>query len=263
VAVAALALGVSAAGGLALARAAVSPSRVVVAPAAGVPATVFVVSFKAPERTGNYGATERHDLLRASAPSSGRGCVTNVNLRTPDARKGHHVRVLLAPRRLGGRWCSGVYHGQIEELETAVCPRHELCPTFVILRGTVGRFAFRVNVNRPLAAGPPVFAGLHRASACTPGPQRPGQRTPYTLSWRAATDAETSSSQLVYDIYYATRPDGEDFGSPTWVTQPGVTSFRTPGLPSHGAAYFVVRARDRAGREDRNTVEKAGIDPCL
>jgi hypothetical protein len=222
------------------------------------------VSFTAPERTGTYGATERHDLLTASAPKGSKGCITNVDLRAPDARKGHRVRVRLAPARLGGRWCAGVYRGEIEELETAVCPHHQLCPTFVILRGTVGRFSFRVKRNGPEPrGGSPAFAGLQRAFACAPGPQRPGQTTPYTLSWRAATDSETDSSQIVYDVYYATRSGGEDFTHPTWVTQPGVTSFRTPGLPSHGAAYFIVRARDRAGREDGNRVEKPGVDPCV
>ncbi len=145
-----------------------------------------------------------------------------------------------------------------------MCPHHLLCPTFAVLRGTVGRFAFRVASTGP---GPgvgtgPVFAGLKQAFACTPGPQRPGETTPYTLSWQPATDDQTASSQIVYDVYYATQSGGEDFASPTWVTQPGVTSFRTPGLPSHGAAYFVVRARDQAGREDQNTVEKPGTDPC-
>jgi hypothetical protein len=262
IALAALTLGGLSAGGLALARSAFSPGPVRVAPAAGVPTTVFVLSFMTPERTGTYGARERHDLLTASASNGSKGCVTNVHLRTPDARMGHRVRVRLAPRRLGGRWCSGVYRGQIQELETAVCPHHELCPTFVILRGTVGRFAFRVNANRPRDSDPPAFAGLQRAFACTPGPQRPGQTTPYTLSWRPATDGQTDSSQIVYDVYYATSHGGEDFTHPTWATQPGVTNFRTPGLPSHAAAYFVVRARDRAGREDRNGVEKPGSDPC-
>jgi hypothetical protein len=39
--------------------------------------------------------------------------------------------------------------------------------------------------------------------------------------------------------------------------------FRTPGLPSHGDAYFVVRVRDTAGNEDTNTRSKTGVDPCL
>ena len=36
---------------------------------------------------------------------------------------------------------------------------------------------------------------------------------------------------------------------------------RTPGLPSHGSVYFVVRARDAAGIDDQNSHEVAGIDP--
>jgi hypothetical protein len=263
VALAVLALGGALAGGLALARPAFRPGRVPVAPASGSRATVFVVSFKAPERTGAFGATERHDLLTASAPGGSHGCIANVDVRAADARKGQRVRVRLAPSRLGGHWCAGVYRGEIQEIESAVCPQHRLCPGWAVLRGIVGRFAFRVNSAGPGPDGSPtVFAGLRRAFACTPGPQRPGQTTPYTLTWQPATDEQTASSQIVYDVYYATRPGGEDFASPTWVTQPGVTSFRTPGLPSHGAAYFVVRARDRAGREDRNRVEKPGIDPC-
>jgi hypothetical protein len=264
VALAVLALGGSSAGGLALARPAFRPGHVRVAPATGLPTTVFVVSFKAPKRTGAFGATQRHDLLTAYAPNGSHGCITAVNVRAPDARKGHRVHVRLAPKRLRSRWCDGVYRGKIQEIESAACPPRRLCPALAVLRRIVGRFAFRVNSTRPRPGGsnPPVFAGLQQAFACTPGPQRPGQTTPYTLSWQPATDEQTPSSRIVYDIYYATRPGGEDFASATWATQPGVTSFRTPGLPSHGAAYFVVRARDRAGREDRNTVEKRGIDPC-
>jgi hypothetical protein len=258
------------------------PGQVRVAPATGSPDTVFVVSFKAPERTGVFGATERHDLLTASAPNGNNGCVPNVEVRAPDARKGHRVRVTLAPSRLKGQWCVGVYSGEIQEIESPVCPHRRLCPVFAVLRGIVGRFAFHVSRSGPGGGPgpggnpgpgggsqppggdtePPAFGGLERAFACTPGPQRPGQTTPYTLSWQAATDDRTPSSEIVYDVYYATRPGGEDFANPTWTTAPGVTSFRTPGLPSHGLAYFVVRARDRAGNEDRNTIEKPGIDPC-
>jgi hypothetical protein len=134
-----------------------------------------------------------------------------------------------------------------------------------VVRGIVGRFAFRVNSPPPGPGdrSPPGFDGLQQAFACTPGPQRPGQTTPYTLSWQPAVDDHTASSQIVYDVYYATQSGGEDFIHATWTTPPGVSSFRTPGLPSHGVAYFVVRARDLAGHEDGNRVEKPGIDPCL
>jgi hypothetical protein len=101
------------------------------------------------------------------------------------------------------------------------------------------------------------------AFACTPGPQRPGETTPFTLTWTAATDNLTPSSQIVYDVFMATTAGSEDYSRPTWVTAPGVTQFKTPGLVSHGTFYFVVRARDQAGNEDQNRVEQRGVDPCL
>lgn len=110
---------------------------------------------------------------------------------------------------------------------------------------------------------PPTFTGIEKAFACTPGTQRPGQTTPFTLTWRAASDNVTPSAQLVYDVYVASSPGAEDFARPTWTTPPGVTSYRTAGLGSHGSFYFVVRARDAAGNEDANTIEVHGADPCL
>lgn len=55
---------------------------------------------------------------------------------------------------------------------------------------------------------------------------------------------------------------GEDFSHPTWTTPPGVTTYRTPDLPSEGT-YFVARARDEAGNEDQNKVEREGVNICL
>jgi hypothetical protein len=37
----------------------------------------------------------------------------------------------------------------------------------------------------------------------------------------------------------------------------------TPQLPDDRAYYFFVRARDRAGNEDRGTVERRGTNLCL
>jgi hypothetical protein len=108
-----------------------------------------------------------------------------------------------------------------------------------------------------------MFGGLQLALACTPGPQQPGQTTPFNLRWQTASDDVTPPSLIVYDVYLATTPGDEDFSEPTWTTAPGATSYRTPGLPSHGAFYFVVRARDQAGNEDGNTVELHGSDPCV
>ena len=170
----------------------------------------------------------------------------------------------MSPKSFGGRWCTGTFNGTVEELETPVCRPRELCPAFIVLVRRLGHFRFRV---RPAAGArdstAPRFAGLVSAFACTPGAQRPGETTPFTLTWKPATDNVTPSARMVYDVFESTTSGGERFSRPSWTTAPGETRFRTPGLPSHGSFYFVVRARDRAGNEDRNRVERHGIDPCL
>jgi hypothetical protein len=103
----------------------------------------------------------------------------------------------------------------------------------------------------------PLWSRFHRRRY--QGPEPGGS----TLSWQAAHDNLTAASEIVYDVYYATTAGGEDFIRPTWTTPLGATSFRTPGLPSHGDAYFIVRARDADGNEETNTREQRGLDPCL
>lgn len=110
---------------------------------------------------------------------------------------------------------------------------------------------------------PPEFAGLASATTCIPGPVGPGIATSYHLSWEAASDNHTKPKRIVYAIYQATRPGGEDFSQPTYISKHGATSFETPKLPSSESWFFVVRARDRAGNEDANTVEREGVNLCV
>jgi hypothetical protein len=110
---------------------------------------------------------------------------------------------------------------------------------------------------------PPVFAGLKSATTCIPGPIGPGRTSSYHLSWDPATDNATPSKRIVYEVYRATRPGGEDFSAPTYATTRGVTSFDTPPLPTDRSFYFVVRARDRAGNEEANTIELEGQNLCV
>jgi len=109
---------------------------------------------------------------------------------------------------------------------------------------------------------PPKFAGLKSATTCVPGPIG-GQSTSYHLGWEAATDNVTPSTKIVYDIYQATSPGGEDFSAATYTTRRGATSFVTPPLPADKLFYFVVRARDRAGNRDSNQVERQGVNLCV
>jgi hypothetical protein len=110
---------------------------------------------------------------------------------------------------------------------------------------------------------PPAFGGLKSATTCIPGPIGAGTTSSYHLSWEAATDNVTPSRQIVYNIYQATTAGGEDFSTPTYTTAPGVTSFDTPKLSSAKTFYFVVRARDRAGNEDSNKIEREGQNLCV
>ena len=109
---------------------------------------------------------------------------------------------------------------------------------------------------------PPTFAGLVSATTCVPGPVA-GQTASYTLRWDPATDNVTRSGKIVYDVYQAAAPGGEDFSSPSATTASGATTFVTPPLAADKAVYFVVRARDRAGNRDSNTVERQGENLCV
>jgi hypothetical protein len=109
---------------------------------------------------------------------------------------------------------------------------------------------------------PPTFAGLKSATTCIPGPID-GQTASYQLNWDPATDNVTPSTQIVYDIYEATKSGGEDFTSPTYTVRHGATTFTTPPLPADEHFYFVVRARDRAGNHDSNLVEREGVNLCV
>ena len=110
---------------------------------------------------------------------------------------------------------------------------------------------------------PPTFAGLKSATTCIPGPIGPERTSSYHLSWEAATDNVTPSSKIIYNVYQATTAGGENFSQPTYTTAAGVTSFDTPQLSSVKTFYFVVRARDQAGNEDSNTVERQGQNLCV
>ena len=109
----------------------------------------------------------------------------------------------------------------------------------------------------------PTFAGVKSATTCIPGPIGGGGTSSYHLDWDSATDNTTPSRQIVYDVYQASTVGGEDFSEPTYTTAAGATSFDTPPLPTGETFYFVVRARDKAGNSDSNTVEREGQNLCV
>jgi hypothetical protein len=239
-------------------------AAVKVSPASGTPTTVFAISFRT--RDAADPSTGRYYAVGVNRPAAGgRGCTTFAGQTVVSERAHARVTVLLSPGPSvlapPPHWCSGTYHGDVEELQRPVCGPGVPCPQYIVLLRRLGNFSFRVKARGDTT--PPTFAGIQSAFACTPGAQRPGETTPFTLTWKAATDNVTPSNEIVYDVYESATSGGEDYGQPTWTTAPGVTTFKTPGLPSHGTFYFVVRARDQAGNEDQNTVERRGVDPCV
>lgn len=98
---------------------------------------------------------------------------------------------------------------------------------------------------------PPTFLGITTVSNVT--------STTVDLNWAAATDDQTIAGDIVYDVYQAEAAGGETFGpTPTLSSLPGATSVTIPDLTPAKQYYWVVRARDKAGNRDQNTVEKTG-----
>lgn len=95
----------------------------------------------------------------------------------------------------------------------------------------------------------PVFNGITSASVVS--------ETAITLSWEPATDDSTPSSEIIYLIYMATTPGGENFTEPNFITTPGATQYTVRNLTTNRMYYFVVRAMDSDGNVDSNTIEKS------
>jgi hypothetical protein len=177
--------------------------------------------------------------------------------------------------RLGGRRVGRLLPGSASHGSTLVrIPRSAPVGPFHIIVCADARHRVRetseanncraTHAIRVLAAGdqtPPTFAGLKAATTCIPGPVQQ-ETTSYRLTWDAAADDRTPTTEIVYEIYQATRSGGEDFSSPTYTTEAGATTFATPKLSGTQAFYFVVRARDSAGNSDNNRIELRGTNAC-
>lgn len=101
---------------------------------------------------------------------------------------------------------------------------------------------------------PPSFGGLASTRLIDP--------THAELCWGAATDDATPASGLVYEVYEATTPGGEDFTRlPRFTTGAGQTCAVLPGRVPNETNCWVVRARDAAGNRDGNVVEQCMTMP--
>src|SRR5438270_10967018 len=105
---------------------------ITVKPARGSSKSKFVVSFRAPDRTGRVGSMYRYYVVSATGPSRAqrRACLDGKADAAPPTRAHARVRVTLSPGQ-GGHWCLGRFRGTVAEQERPVCPPRELCPLFV------------------------------------------------------------------------------------------------------------------------------------
>lgn len=250
------------------ASSAAAKARVSVAPSTGKPTTSFVIRFRAPNATGNSSTVHSHYQLTVSG-NRGKRCTRGASVAMGPTRRGQRVRVALRPKGSGRVWCVGGFHGTITQISRVVCnPINQIvCPEIEIAPVTVAHFSFRVRKASKTSTGPttsgPTFAGLQSAATCIPVTPKilPAVRT-VELTWNAATDPSTPRSKIVYDIYYSQTSGGENYAAPSWTTAPGASGY-TVDLTGLGPAYFVVRARDQAGRQDHNTVQRLAVNTCL
>ena len=91
-----------------------------------------------------------------------------------------------------------------------------------------------------------MFAGATHAE----GGGSPGNVTVY---WAPATDASTPQNKIVYEVFAQSGSAPTSFEYP-YVTGPGATSFSTDNYGWDDQVYFIVRARNRAGVRDENTI---------
>lgn len=96
-------------------------------------------------------------------------------------------------------------------------------------------------------ATPPSFSGLVSATALSTSSIR--------LSWNPATDDVTPASDIAYYIYMSAFSKGQNFTIPRDIVF-GAATATISGLSPATTYYFVVRAADKTGNMEQNTVEK-------
>ena len=118
-----------------------SAVRIGVNPLSGPPSTHFVITFRAPAASGpSHGTNRRYELLVSGPHHS--GCASSQSDPVTATYAGQRIRVSLGPGS-GRRWCAGAFNGRLEETETPVCARGQVCPLFIALI-PLGKFSFRV-----------------------------------------------------------------------------------------------------------------------
>ncbi len=101
---------------------------------------------------------------------------------------------------------------------------------------------------------PPAFGGVKRGDA---------EGTTVRLFWTPATDNVTEQPNIVYDVYQALNSHAQNFATPTFSSDPGVSSIALTGQQPGTAYFYVVRARDAVGNRDSNIVQVQVNTPLI
>jgi hypothetical protein len=135
-------LGVAAAGAKAPGPALDPSIPITVRPSTGTPSTTFVVSFVAPTAAGNVNGLHRWYVVSARGPAKANATCTNGATKLVSyARANRRLRVPLSGGTHG--WCSGTFHGSVEEWFRPICVVGRACPQFIGFR-ILGTFKFTV-----------------------------------------------------------------------------------------------------------------------
>jgi hypothetical protein len=140
-----------------------------------------------------------------------------------------------------GSVCYGLEPGTDGAADSASPPGHD---------GGADSPAADVATEAPPPA-PPTFAGITSVG--------PASATSLQVTWNAATDVVTPAADIVYDVYVGTTSKGENFAAPTVTSPPGALFVDVEGLVTGSTYYVIVRARNQAKAEDKNTVEMSGV----
>jgi hypothetical protein len=118
-----------------------------ISPGKGGIHTQFHFSMRLPTSTGTTGHVTRSDSIAISGPKHS-GCVSNATSILPAASAGTMMRETFNPARMGGRWCTGTFRGEVLEHVNTVCsplPVMIICPQLEIAPQVIARFSFRVT----------------------------------------------------------------------------------------------------------------------
>ncbi len=99
----------------------------------------------------------------------------------------------------------------------------------------------------------PFFGGVRNVDALT--------SRSLLIEWGAAYDGAVAPRDLVYRVYVATEASGQDFSTPTYISEAGETSVILEGRDPNTVYHVIVRAVDPSGNEDANIRQMADATP--